>query len=181
MTQTCANSRWFSLATSFRATVNSIICVTWLIHMRDMTPSYVWRDSFICVTWLIHVFIFGNELSCYCSVWHDSFIWVTRLIQTCDVTHKKCDMSRSCYYCYVWLDAFIRVTRLIHMRTPGGALWQHELSCYCNAWYDSFMWVTWLIHVSNMTYSYADARYRVAKTHRMPWFAGLLSQKSHQL
>jgi len=26
------------------------ICVTWLIHMCDMTHSYVWHDSFICVT-----------------------------------------------------------------------------------------------------------------------------------
>jgi len=31
------------------------ICMTWLIHMCDMTHSYVWHDSFICVTWLIHV------------------------------------------------------------------------------------------------------------------------------
>jgi len=37
---------------------DSFICVTWLIHMCDMTHSYVWHDSFICVTcvtWLIHV------------------------------------------------------------------------------------------------------------------------------
>jgi len=27
------------------------ICVTWLIHMCDMTYSYVWHDSFMCVTW----------------------------------------------------------------------------------------------------------------------------------
>ena len=31
------------------------IRVTWLIHICDMTHSYVWHDSFICVTWLIHV------------------------------------------------------------------------------------------------------------------------------
>jgi len=30
---------------------DSFICVTWLIHMCDMTHSYVWHDSFICVTW----------------------------------------------------------------------------------------------------------------------------------
>jgi len=34
---------------------DSFICVTWLIHMCDMTPSYVWHDSFICVTWLLHI------------------------------------------------------------------------------------------------------------------------------
>jgi len=30
-------------------------CVTWLIHMCDMTHPHVWRDSFICVTGLIHM------------------------------------------------------------------------------------------------------------------------------
>jgi len=33
---------------------DSFICVTWLIHMSDMTHSYVWHDSFICVTSLIY-------------------------------------------------------------------------------------------------------------------------------
>jgi len=28
------------------------ICVTWRVHMCDMTHSYVFRDAFICVTWL---------------------------------------------------------------------------------------------------------------------------------
>jgi len=35
--------------------LDSFICVTWPIHMCDMTNSYVWHDSFICVTWLIHM------------------------------------------------------------------------------------------------------------------------------
>jgi len=34
---------------------DSFICVTWLIHMRDMTRLYVYRDSFICVSWLIYL------------------------------------------------------------------------------------------------------------------------------
>ena len=34
---------------------DSSICMTWLIHMCDVTHPYVWHDSFICVTWLIHV------------------------------------------------------------------------------------------------------------------------------
>jgi len=29
--------------------------VTWLIHMCDMTHSYVWHDSSICVMWLFHM------------------------------------------------------------------------------------------------------------------------------
>ena len=27
---------------------------TWIIHLCDMTPSRVWRESFTCVTWLVH-------------------------------------------------------------------------------------------------------------------------------
>jgi len=33
---------------------DSFMCVTWLIHVCDVTHSCVWRDSFMCVTWLIH-------------------------------------------------------------------------------------------------------------------------------
>jgi len=33
----------------------SVICVTWLIHMRDIIHSYVWHDSFVYGTWLIHM------------------------------------------------------------------------------------------------------------------------------
>jgi len=29
-------------------------CVTWPIHMCDMTHSYVWHDTFLCVPWFIH-------------------------------------------------------------------------------------------------------------------------------
>jgi len=43
---------------------DSLICVTWLIHMCDMTHSYVWHDSFICVTWFIHM----------CDMIH-SYVW----------------------------------------------------------------------------------------------------------
>jgi len=59
---------------------DSFMCVTWLIHMCDMTHSYVWHDSFICVTWLIHT-------------WHDSCIrdmtrvYVTWLIRTWYLAH----------------------------------------------------------------------------------------------
>ena len=43
--------------------------VTWLIHVRDMTHSYMWHDSFMCVTWLIHVCDMTHSY-----VWHDSYM-----------------------------------------------------------------------------------------------------------
>jgi len=71
----------------------------WLIHMCDMTHSYVWHDPFICVTWLIHMCDMTHS-----HVWHDPFIWVTWLIHMCDMTHS-----------YAWHDPFICVTWPIHM------------------------------------------------------------------
>ena len=47
----------------------SFICVTWLIHMCDMTYSHVWHVSFTCVTWLIHM----RDMT-HSYVWHDSVI-----------------------------------------------------------------------------------------------------------
>jgi len=35
-------------------THDSFICVTWLIHVCDMTHPYVWHNSFIYMTWLIY-------------------------------------------------------------------------------------------------------------------------------
>jgi len=54
-----------------------------MIHMCDMTHSYVWHDSFTCVTWLIHM----CDMT-HLHVWHDSFICVTWLIHMCDMTHS---------------------------------------------------------------------------------------------
>ena len=34
---------------------DSFICVTWLIHICDMTNPHVWYDSFIRVAWLTHL------------------------------------------------------------------------------------------------------------------------------
>jgi len=45
--------------------------VTRLIHICDITHSYVWHDSCICVPYM----------------WHDSCIYVTWLIHMCDTTH----------------------------------------------------------------------------------------------
>jgi len=47
---------------------DSFTCVTWLIHMCDMTHSHVWHDSFTCVTWLIHMCDMTNS-----HVWLDEF------------------------------------------------------------------------------------------------------------
>ena len=78
---------------------------TWHIHMCDMASSYVWHDSLICVTWVIH--LWRDSLICvtwlfhtcdmtHWYVWHDCFTCVTWLVDMCDTTHS-----------YVRHDSFI--------------------------------------------------------------------------
>jgi len=61
---------------------DSFICVTWFIHICDMTHSYVWHDSFICVIWLIRMRVMTQPY-----VWHGSFVCVSWLIHICDMSH----------------------------------------------------------------------------------------------
>jgi len=93
-----------------------LICVTWLIHMCDLTHSYVWHDShvwhdlFICVTWLARG---CNRTDSY--VWRDLLTVVTRLVHT-RVTwlFHTCDMTPP----YVWHNFFLAATWLIiHVNT----------------------------------------------------------------
>jgi len=107
--------------------------MTWLMHVCDMTSSYVWHDAFTCVTrlslkcvaWLVHVRqdSFISNMSRSDVTWHDSFICdMTRLIHTWhDTTHL-----------YVtWHDSFIREQWMPH------SLWQASDSFRC-AWYRSY-------------------------------------------
>jgi len=76
------------------------ICVTWCIHMCDMTHLHLRQDSCICATWLIHM----CDMTRW-HVWHASFTRATRpapltcvtwLILTCDMTHA-----------HAWHDTFV--------------------------------------------------------------------------
>jgi len=59
---------------------DSFICVTWLSHIRDETPAYVWYD----LRDMIRSFLW--HISFY--AWHESSIHVTRLIQMHDMTRS---------------------------------------------------------------------------------------------
>ena len=92
-----------------------LIYVTWFIHMCepcllhicDMTRSYMQHDSFtrvshdeaiIYATWLVHIcdmthsYVLAmthlyTRLNSFRCVSHDSFIYTTWLIHVCDMTH----------------------------------------------------------------------------------------------
>jgi len=98
-----------------------VSCV-WMIHVCDMTRSYVWRvsqrDSFICVTWVYSKHEPWGLHLCPPSAW---------MIHVCDLTPScvlhdllmgvawsihMCDMTPS----YVWHDSFICVACLMDVR-----------------------------------------------------------------
>jgi len=184
----------------------SFLCVTWLIHICDVTLSYVWRVSWpsrveafacvtqrICATWLI-------------LMWHDSFECVTWLILMCDMTHS-----------HVWHDLTISVTGLFHIcdmphdyveaftcqarnicdMTHSYVTWLilmwHDSfvlvtwlvvmcdTAHFHAWHDSFISVTWLIDMCDMTHSYVCVRESWAQlmTHSCSWVMSSAHDSAH--
>jgi len=142
---------------------DSFICVTWLVHTRDMTRpymshtcdmtrSYMWHASCMCVTWLVHMCdicmpwllhmcamtpscVRHGVFTCYCGVFSAyMYKWLVHVCDTCMTWFlQMCDMAPSC----VCHDSFVCVTCLIHLR-----LW-HFPSLY--VWHNSFTCVTWLL------------------------------------
>jgi len=117
-------------------------CVTGVIHVCDMSPSYVtWLKARCCnealllmtwpihtcdiIMWLIHVCDMSHSYVC-----HDPFTHVTGVIRMCGVLRL-----------YVWHDPFIRAISSCNI-APS------------QVWHDSFTFVTWLIHWCDRSYSY---------------------------
>ena len=117
---------------------DSSICVTWLIHMRDMTHSYVSHDSFACVTWLTYV------CAMPCShVWHVSCL--TYLIHMYDMkkawhTYKSCHTCE-CVMWYIWMSHVTHMDESSHIYIY---IYMCDIS---HVWHISFICMTWLIHM----------------------------------
>jgi len=161
------------------------MCVTWLIHVHDMTHSYVWHDSFICVTWLIHMcdmthsYVWHDLLACVAwllhecdttlsRVWHDSFhVWrdsfmcVTWLIHMCNKTHSN-----------VWHDLFICTNESCHtyeVHTRARGKWKIEavyISCQA---YHTYEWVMSHIWMSHVTHGMSHVTHIDASCHTYEW------------
>ena len=65
----CTHTRTHAQAIGMEVT--SQTPAVWWVY--GITHSYVWRDSFICVTWLIHMYDVTHW-----NMWHNLFVWYER-------------------------------------------------------------------------------------------------------
>jgi len=82
------------------------LCVTWLIHVCDVTPSCLWRNTSIPhrgSQGRIQRYAHVSDMVFSCE-WHDFFVWVTWFF-------RVSDMSFSCE----WHDFFVCVRWRIHV------------------------------------------------------------------
>jgi len=158
--------------------------VTWLIRMCAESQVYAWCDSFICVTWPIHI----HDVTRLCATWltHMNDVTLTWLLSICDMSHSyvcrvscicvmglihTCDVTHS----YVWCDSFICVMWLrsfpnVCIISDLCLTWlfsicdmAHSYECrdshmcdvtHSDVWRDSSIFVTWLIHMCDVTHSH---------------------------
>ena len=122
---------------SFMCVEDSFICDIWLIHVCDVTHSFLRLDLLVCETLNVYVWLIDVRDMTHSYVWHDSFTCVTWLIRFWDTTYTACvtwrirstHPSRWCKFTHFW-------TWLTHVR---------DMTNSC---------VTWLIHVCEMTFSF---------------------------
>ena len=144
------------------------MCVSWLMHLCDMTHSYVSHDSFAEYRFFYSALLQKKPInlrslliiatqyhskqthSCVCHGWFINVTWLIWLMHICDMTHSyvshntfRC-VPLPCHECdrttsYVWHDSFVR------------GIWRIEMCdmTHSNVCHDSFVRVTWLIHITH--------------------------------
>ena len=110
-------------------------CHTYEYHLYvcDITHAYLWHDSFLCVTWLIHM----CDMSHMCDttnsyVWHDSFTCMTRLICMCDMTPSYLchdSFTFTCSVSYKTIKRFVSFCQKICLICPRESAWYLYTMC----------------------------------------------------
>jgi len=148
-------------------------CLTWLIHMCDMTNSYLKRTSFTCVTWLIHA----------CDMTH-SYAWQD--LFTCWKWLIPIGRMPDSYARYLWNHSIYLIGRLHPSPLPDPLIcvsrdsihvwlfhltgWLHpldRLTCSCGVTH-SFVWRDSLIRCGVIHFHRKRSQY-------VPWSFSQLS------
>ena len=123
--------------------VTHLRCVTSLLHMCDMTPSYVWHDSFICVirlsfhlsvsqSWRTH----SSHIHCICSRRHE------RSVGQAWLTHYTVYLRAQTI---VSIITHISLTHSLHTHCIYSR--RHEMRHVCQSW----LYMTHSLHVQYIT------------------------------
>ena len=145
---------YFCDVTNFYVWCDSLICVTSLVYMRDMTHLFMRHDSSKGLsrprTSMDALLIYMCDIT-HLYARHDPSIYATWLIYVCVVEAE--DLYGRFAHLHVWQDSYICVRRLIctcHLT--------YFYAC-CSDWelvlmLGSFLCVIWLIHTCDMTVSW---------------------------
>jgi len=111
----------------FLSSSSGLSCLTWPIHVCDMTNPCVWYDQSMCVIWPIHVCDMTNP-----CVWYEWFAW------------------DFCFIRVTWLCSIHAVTLLILMCDMTLLILMCDMT-HANLWHDSLIFLTWLIDTCHVT------------------------------
>jgi len=149
----------------------TFICVTWLIHMRDVTHIYVGHIPYGCWMWhwVRHITFMNEAYRIY--EWVMSHIWMSYVgAKYCayasrhlisDMFHMdvECDPGQVTFICVTWLIYMCDVTHSYVLHIPYGCWMWHRVRhiTLMNEAYRIHEWVMshiWMSHVTHMNKSY---------------------------
>jgi len=82
----------------------AITCVTWRIHVCDVTHSSMWRDAFLCVTWRIHI----------CDVTHSYVSWLFWIyVSFACICCRRMQVRRDIWWQFICVMTYLRMTYII--------------------------------------------------------------------
>jgi len=148
-----------------------------LIHMYDMTHSYLWHDSFTRVMRIIYMcdihFSYVRHASCihetwlihmcdmtHSHVWHDTFTCVTWHIHMCDMTHP---------YVYTWTFLVNRSQRQKKRSNVCDMTHSYVRLFDSSIRHESFIYHIWLIHMRDMIHPYVTHNHMSDIIHTYVW------------